>query len=278
MPLKARRIIRKMRGGAQAHLLEADDGNFYVVKFLGNPQHRRVLVNEWIASVVLRYLQIASPEVALIEAGKEFFRENEELAFQLGGKRAPIEPGWHFGSRYPGDPEKVAVYDILPDALLEQVSNVTDFNACMVFDKWMGNVDTRQAIFFRAHLKEWMPDSHYHPRKLGFVSLMIDHGFVFNGPYWDFPDSPIQGVYHRRAVYRRVTSIESFQPWLDRVYHFPAHVLDRALKQIPAAWLEGEEENAVELMCESLMRRCRRVGDLLSELRRSRENPFENWK
>ena len=37
MPLNAVRLIRKMRGGAQAHLLECDDGCFYVVKFLNNP-------------------------------------------------------------------------------------------------------------------------------------------------------------------------------------------------------------------------------------------------
>ncbi len=29
MPVNARRFIRKMRGGAQAHLLEADDGDYY---------------------------------------------------------------------------------------------------------------------------------------------------------------------------------------------------------------------------------------------------------
>jgi hypothetical protein len=33
MPLMAGRHIRKMRGGAQPHPLQADDGQFYVVKF-----------------------------------------------------------------------------------------------------------------------------------------------------------------------------------------------------------------------------------------------------
>ena len=36
MPLAAQRFIRKMRGGAQSHLLEADDGKFYKVQF-SNP-------------------------------------------------------------------------------------------------------------------------------------------------------------------------------------------------------------------------------------------------
>ena len=52
MPLTAVRHVRKMRGGAQAHLLEADDGHWYVVKFRNNPQHRRVLVNEAICATL----------------------------------------------------------------------------------------------------------------------------------------------------------------------------------------------------------------------------------
>ena len=42
--VNAKRFVRKMRGSAQAHLLECDDGSFYVVKFSNNPQGgRRVL-------------------------------------------------------------------------------------------------------------------------------------------------------------------------------------------------------------------------------------------
>jgi len=37
MPVNARRHVRRMRGGAQSHLIEAGDGHFYVVKFLNNP-------------------------------------------------------------------------------------------------------------------------------------------------------------------------------------------------------------------------------------------------
>ena len=78
MPVIARRLIRKMRGGAQAHLLEASDGHSYVVKFHNNPQHRRILVNEWIASTFLHYLDIASPEIAMVELTRR-----KKLASQL---------------------------------------------------------------------------------------------------------------------------------------------------------------------------------------------------
>ena len=121
MPLTAVRHVRKMRGGAQSHLIEADDGNCYVVKFRNNPQHRRFLVNELLAAVFLDYLKIASPPAALIHVPSEFLAANPEVHFTLGTSVVPVEPGWHFGSRYPGDPARLAVYDFLPDALLAKV-------------------------------------------------------------------------------------------------------------------------------------------------------------
>src|ERR1017187_3477321 len=104
MPVEARRLIRKMRGGAQAHLIEASDGHSYVVKFLNNPQHRRILVNEWIASTSLNYLGLSTPEVAKVRVSPGFLGYNPAASFQLGPGRPPPRPGWHFGSRFPGDP------------------------------------------------------------------------------------------------------------------------------------------------------------------------------
>src|ERR1043166_5849762 len=133
MPVAAIRHVRKMRGGAQSHLLEADDGHWYVVKFRNNPQHRRILVNELLAASFLEYLKIASPETALVHVDQEFLTANPELHLQLGTRRIEIEPGWHFGSRYPGDPDRTAVYDFLPDALLPSVPNLEAFRAILVF-------------------------------------------------------------------------------------------------------------------------------------------------
>src|SRR5438132_13738026 len=117
MPVHAIRLIRKVRGGAQAHLMECDDGRFYVVKFRNNPQHRRILVNEWIAAVFLRYLQISVPDTAIVDASAAFLEKNPEISIQLGSKRVPVEPGWHFGSDYPEDPSRMTLYDAIPDVL-----------------------------------------------------------------------------------------------------------------------------------------------------------------
>ena len=270
MPLTAVRHVRKMRGGAQSHLLEVDDGCWYVVKFRNNPQHRRVLVNELVASVLLDFLKIAAPATALIHVTAEFLAQNPEIYLSLGTRRIDVEPGWHFGSQYPGDPARVAVYDFLPDALLGKVANLSDFRAILVFDKWVGNADGRQSVFYRAMVRQG------EEARPGFVARMIDHGYAFNGPHWDFPDSPLQGLYARRTVYDEVRSLDDFEPWLDQIVHFPEEVIDQAWKRIPADWIEGEEDALPQLL-ERLFERRDRLPELIEACRTTRANPFSNW-
>ena len=273
MPLTAVGHVRKMRGGAQAHLLAADDGNWYVVKFRNNPQHQRVLVNELLSSTFLEYLKIAAPETAVIHLTQQFLASNAEIRLQKGAETIPVEPGWHFGSRYPGDPSRAAVYDFLPDALLARVANLEDFRAILVFDKWTANADGRQSVFYRALVKQ---DGTVSTRP-SFVARMIDHGYTFNGPDWDFPESPVQGLYARPLVYESVRGLDDFQPWLEQIVHFPEEVIDRAWKRIPQDWIRGEEEELDRLL-EELFRRRQRLPELISACRSARRNPFPNWQ
>jgi hypothetical protein len=276
MPVNARHFIRKMRGGAQAHLLEADDGHYYIVKFQNNPQHRRILINEWIAGEILSHLQISSPEQQMVALSREFLDQNPDIGFQTGNRRIAVEPGWHFGSRHPGTPQATAIYDFIPDALLSQVANADQFLASLVFDRWVANSDGRQSIFFRAQLKDWLARPGIPPRKMGFVALMIDHGYAFNGPHWDFPESAITGLYGRRMVYRNVRSIGDFDPWLSRVIHFPEQVLDRALRQIPPQWI-GDDDAALEQMLERLLVRRKRIPELMQGCRKAEGDLFPLW-
>src|SRR5947209_4676060 len=251
MPVRARNLIRKMRGGAQAHLLEGEDGAFYVVKFTNNPQHRRILINEWLACAFLRYLQIHVPDTAVIELTGEFIGSHPDLYLSIGPRREQVPPGLHFGSRVAVHPDRVAVFDFLPDKLLNKIENRIDFLGALVFDKWVANADSRQAVFFRARAKAWTPLKGETPARTGFFAQMIDHGFAFNGPHWEFQDSPIQGLYFRTTVYDEVKSMESFQPWLEMVENFPEEVVDSAWKEIPRAWVDGDEA-ALENLLEGL--------------------------
>ena len=50
MALTAVEHMRRMRGGAQSHLMRCNDERYYVVKFRNNPQGPRILANEMLAS------------------------------------------------------------------------------------------------------------------------------------------------------------------------------------------------------------------------------------
>ncbi len=273
----ATRLVRKMRGGSQAHLLQCDNGEFYVVKFRNNPQHRRILINEWVAAVFLNYLQISGPPGEFVHLSVEFLASNPEVYIQLASqRRLAVESGCHFGSRYPGDPYKVMVYDFLPDPLLDKVVNVNEFAGVVAFDKWMGNADARQSIFLRAGLRLSPPSSAGRPLRAGFVVHMVDHGHVFNGPHWTFLDSPLQGLYFRPSVYRNIRSLDDFQPWLDRIVRFPEAVVDEAQNQIPPEWMLGDEAT-LDALLKKLLSRCRRVPDLIADSVGGRVNPFPDW-
>jgi hypothetical protein len=276
MPVSARRLIRKMRGGAQAHLIEGNDGHCYVVKFVNNPQHRRILINEWLSAVLLRYLQIHVPETILFEVSRAFIDETPDLSIVLGSKKEPPVAGLHFGSRLAVNPERAAIYDFLPDSLLSKVENRSEFVGSLVFDKWVCNADSRQAVFFRARGKNWTPLKGSSGPRTGFFTQMIDHGFAFNGPHWMYPDSPLQGIYFRSSVYAEVTSLDSFQPWLDLVASFPVEVIDQAWKEIPRAWL-ADDDQELERLLDQLLKRRVRVESLILDVRSHRAAIFPNW-
>jgi hypothetical protein len=194
--------IRRMRGGAQSHLMRCDDGGYYIVKFQNNPQHVRVLANEMLGTRIAGCLGLPVPRVEVVEVRPDLIRLTAELVVELGMRRTACRAGKQFGSQYPGDPTQRAVFDFLPDEQLTQVENVTDFVGMLVFDKWTCNTNGRQAVFY------------LEPGRSRYRAVMIDQGFCFNAGEWNFPDAPLRGLYSRHSVYRHVTGIDSFEPWL----------------------------------------------------------------
>jgi len=256
-----------MSGGAQAHLIESTDGIYYVVKFTSNPQHPRILINEWITSVVFRHLGISTPDTAIVNISPDFIHDNPEVHIQHSSSRSPPICGSHFGSRFPGEPGQTVVYDYLPDTILRSVVNLADFRGVLVADKWLGNTDSRQAIFTR------LPGVCSPPT---FLAQMIDNGQMLDGGHWRFKDSALRGPYFGK-VYQHVRDLEAFDPWLTAVAIFSGAILKEAFQQVPSSWRYGATEAAFETLVDELMRRRRRVGDLICACRADAANPFPNW-
>ncbi len=270
--------VRRMRGGAQAHLMRCDDGGYYIVKFRNNPQHLRVLANEMLATRLAARLGLCVPQVAVVDVRPELIAYSSELVIQLGVGRIPCADGKQFGSQFPGNPAHMSVYDFLPDEQLGSVRNLADFLGVLVFDKWTCNTNGRQAIFFRE------PEEHAGlasgPPACAdpYVAMMIDHGFCFNAGEWDFPDAPLRGLYARHRVYQNVTGWDAFEPWLERLEkHITEAALGEEAGQIPPEWYNGDWDSLQRLL-ERLFQRRKRVRELLWAARNSGRDPFPNWK
>jgi hypothetical protein len=77
---------------------------------------------------------------------------------------------------------------------------------------------------------------------------MVDNGYVFEGPNWRLTESPVQGLYFRSLVHRSVRGLGDFEPWLERIRHFPEEIVDQALNEIPPAWLEDDRSELERLL------------------------------
>ena len=304
--VKALEQIRRMRGGAQSHLMRCSDGNYYVVKFQNNPQHRRILVNELLGTRLASRLGLPTAPVEVVEVGAELIRLTPELCIELPRSRTPCTAGLQFGSRYPGDPRQMALHDFLPDEKLREVENLHDFAGMLVFDKWVCNTNGRQTVFFedesrragggspgevargtlsrgeglrngsREEAREELREDAGRGR--AYRTVMIDQGFCFNAGEWNFPDAPLRGLYARSRVYEGVTGMDSFGPWLERLEkRITEKVLAELAEEIPPAWYE-DDYDAVLRVLEQLQRRKRRVEELILSAKSSNRQPFGSWR
>jgi hypothetical protein len=269
--LRALEQIRRMRGGAQSHLMRCSDKNYYVVKFQNNPQHRRILVNELLGTRLALYMGLPTAPVDIVDVSEELIALTPDLSVELPRSRTPCVPGPQFGSRYPDDPRRLTVHDFLPDEQLRNVQNLHAFAGMLVFDKWTCNTNGRQTIFFR-EVRADVEDV-----GSAYKCVMIDQGFCFNAGEWNFPDAPLRGLYARNRVYEGVIGMESFQPWLERLEkNITDRLLDRILKEIPSAWYEDDYDALAKLL-ETLYARKQRVPELILEAKQSNRRPFPNW-
>lgn len=263
-----------MRGGAQSHLLRCtyrdpqggtEQEGFFVTKFQNNPQHVRILANELLCFRLARHLQLPVPEAEQVEVSGELLEKTPDLHMEMPQGSVGCTPGIHFGSRYPGDPRRVAVFEFVPDSTLDRLENLQQFRGMLLFDQWTCNVDARQAIFVRA------------PSAGKYQALMVDQGFCFNDGMWNFPDSPLHGLYHRRRVYAGVTGWDSFEPWFTWLREMPMDTLDRIYREVPTEWYGGEQD-ALECLLEKLSKRRKLVPELITAVRKSSANPFPKWR
>jgi hypothetical protein len=257
--------VRRLRGGSQSQLLRASDGQYYVTKFQNNPQHVRVLANEMLATRLGAFLGLPVPRVASIEVCGWLIEHTHDLRIDMAGLRTAFKAGLHLGSAYVADPIEGHLFDYLPEGLLQRVTNIEDFARVIVLDKWTCNADGRQAVFSREA-----------KRRATYKATFIDQGYCFNAGEWNFPDSPLRGVYARNCVYSHVTGWDAFEPVLTRAEEMDIDQIWRLATEIPAEWYEFDSAGLLHLV-EALSTRRSTIRALITEFRHSSRNPFPLW-
>ena len=262
--ISAVRHVRRMRGGSQSHLMRCSDGRFYVVKFLNNPQHPRVLVNELLGTGLAELIGLPVPHTGIVQVDESLIRSTPQLTVDLAGRTVPCLAGPQFGSEYAINPFEGRIFDQFPVEMFSRVRNLAAFVGVLAFDKWTGNVDSRQATFWRKG------------REKKYTATFIDQGHCFNRGEWTFPDHPLRGLYPQIEVYREVRGWESFEPWLSRIEAMDELSMWNLSDRVPPEWSVGTEEMAGLL--KTLGGRRSIVRALISSLRLCRRNPFPNWR
>jgi len=120
--------------------MRCDDGHYYVVKFRNNPQHERVLANEFLATRLAERVGLPVPAAEVVEVAPWLVEHTAELTIVLGDHAIQVEAGLQFGSRYVVSPVEGQVFDYLPPEMLDRVRNLEAFTG---FWRWINGLAMR---------------------------------------------------------------------------------------------------------------------------------------
>jgi hypothetical protein len=236
-----------MRGGTQAHLFLADDGQHYVVKFANNPLGPRVLVNEVICSLLLDAIGVRVPQIAYMRIPEEFADNRDVGIFRLTERLRGPCPGLHFASALPCDPRQSSIFDFAPQSIAASVENADDFVGALIADLWLGNADMRQAVYSRSPAGRWQ-------------ATFIDHGMCFGGPDWHLYISSARTPSPEQRHRLQSATENDCLPWLEKIRTLPGDLFE-AVEEIPAEWLASGET----LKLQRLLMRLNREREFLHQ-------------
>jgi HipA-like kinase len=229
--LSIMRDVRSLRGGSQPHLMQASDGNYYIVKFQDNPQGTKVLANELLASRIAECIGLPVPRAVVVYLPEEVAAG---LTFEKPGGKFPVAPGLHCGLKVVISPLKGRMYEIPPHREAHNTRNNTDLIGARLFDFWTRNHDLRQCIYWRRCAE----------RKLSIC--FIDNGHCFGGPEWSISS------HHVPLQLPEGTDIELLSGWIGRFERLTRAQLFALASEIPPEWY-GNNQRSLNAMIEALL-------------------------
>lgn len=182
--LKTVRYIQPFRqGGSVPALVEADDGQLYVLKFHAAAQGRRALIAELLAGEIGRSLGLRVPELALVEVAPNFgmgeahqeIREmlNASAGLNLGMQFLPDSLEYNPLLKPPPSPEEAAAI-VWFDAFITNVDRTPRNVNILLHQRHLWLIDHGASLFFH-HNPNWLAQPE---RALTPFALVKDHALL----------------------------------------------------------------------------------------------------
>lgn len=246
--LRAKKYLGMIQTGVTApYLIEADDGEAYVVKLKNNRLGTKVLVNEYIASCFAEQIDLCFPPSGPIEFTESFVAHSKHM------KRAKAAAGLHFASRYLKHAKYVHRYH------MDFVKNKRQIAGVMLFDHLMHNAD--RTLNGKNMLLQHEQD--------GYVFYAIDNSHLFGSGRWRADNLPILAErvkMNRRRAYgtllKHYLCPADFTPYIEQFKIMDAPRIAAIVDSIPVEWLD--DEGARMALKEFLVKRCA-AADLIAE-------------
>ena len=247
-------INKKLSNGCTVpYVVWCNDGKKYVVKFPGNPNGDKALINEFIASRLCEYLGLPIMDYKLISVKRENYTDdmNQEIM--------PIE-GTAFGTIYDD-----YLLTILNSDEIRKATNNNDAIKILIFDLLIGNYDRNKGNLMISSKT----------RKI----IMIDHTHIFNiGVIWDGYqlkrlekenfDTQKLSQFNYKNIIDSIVYNEQFylelNKFVQKVKNIDRNYVKGILNELPNDWVVNEFEK--ESIIDFIVNRFLRVEEVLELL------------
>ncbi|PLS07164.1 HipA family kinase [Neobacillus cucumis] len=250
------RILTKLEGKSNAHLISFNDGKDYVVKFF-QPGMEKTLPNEWIGYCLARYLGLPIPFARIVEIPPEFSSREPELANSSFTQ-------YQFASLYVKDCKNG--HQVEQDPI---ILNHQPLAGIIILDYWLCNQDrTRKNIL----LKEAEDDSHF--------LWMIDQAEIFGTFSWlrtDLEDLPVEvfkSATHQ-IMAQNIRDEQSFYEYFELIQTMPIYLIEEIVSVIPDEWMVTPEEKKA-IVTTLVTRRRKILPELMQRFIKKVYRPLHN--
>ena len=244
---------RLSNGVTIPYVVWCSDGKSYVVKFPGNPQGKRTLVNEYVSSRICQILELPIMDFQLINVKKENYIASMKNDIQF-------LDGTAFGTVY--DPDALPV---LNPGLINKASNSYDAIKILIFDLLIGNGDRNKGnLMINSNSKKL---------------IMIDHTHVFSlQTIWDefqlprFANEKFSIDNLNKFNYIVITEsldinelfYKELNKFINKVKNISEESINDILNDIPTDWEVSKNEK--KELANYILSRFRRVNEILEIL------------